>query len=223
MEYQTTIPASWETWLEVKKQHVEPDMEQWMAWFKIGKGVCQGCILSTCLFNLYAEYIMQNARRNTLDEAQAEIKIARRNINNLRYADDTTRMAESEEELKSLLMKVKEESEKVGSRLNKTFFVSHEDLMSPWSKSNSLRLYAVEVTNKLKGLDLKDRAPEELCKEVCNIVQEAVSDQNHPQRGEKLWKGKMVVWRGLINGWEKKWKAKEKRKDTPIWMQSSKD
>ena len=85
-------------------------------WFQIGKGVCQGCILSLCLFNLYAEYIMRNAR---LDEAHAGIKIARRNINNLRYADDTTLMAESEEELKSLLMKVKEESEKAG--LNPTF------------------------------------------------------------------------------------------------------
>ena len=80
-------------------------------WFQIGKGVCQGCILSPCLFNLYAEYIMRNPG---LDEAQAGIKIAKRNINNLRYADDTTLMAESEEELKSLLIKVKEESEKVG-------------------------------------------------------------------------------------------------------------
>ena len=80
-------------------------------WFQIGKGVCQGCILSPCLFSLHAEYIMRNAG---LEEAQAGIKIARRNINNLRYADDTTRMAESEKELKSLLMKVKEESEKVG-------------------------------------------------------------------------------------------------------------
>ena len=78
-------------------------------WFHIGKGVCQGCILSPCLFNLYAEYIMRNAG---LEEAQAGIKIAGRTINNLRYADDTTLMAESEEELKSLLMKVKEESEK---------------------------------------------------------------------------------------------------------------
>ena len=84
-------------------------------WFQIGKGVRQGCILSPCLFNLHAEYIMQNAR---LDEAQTEIKIARRNINNLRYADDTTLMAESEEELKSLLMKVKVESETVGLKLN---------------------------------------------------------------------------------------------------------
>ena len=84
-------------------------------WFQIGKGVCQGFILSPCLFNLYAEYIMRNAG---LDEAQAEIKIARRNISNLRYADDTTLMAENEEELKSLLMKLKEESEKVRLKLN---------------------------------------------------------------------------------------------------------
>ena len=84
-------------------------------WFQIGKGVRQGCILSPYLFNLYAEYITRNA---VLDEAQAGSKIARRNINNLRYADDTTLMAESEEELKSLLMKVKEESEKVGLKLN---------------------------------------------------------------------------------------------------------
>ena len=84
-------------------------------WFQIGKGVSQGCILSLCLFNLYAEYIMRNAG---LEQAQAGIKIAGRNINNLRYADDTTLMAESEEELKSLLMKVKKESEKVGLKLN---------------------------------------------------------------------------------------------------------
>ena len=84
-------------------------------WLQIGKGVFQGCILSPYLFNLYAEYIMRNAG---LEEAQAGIKIARRNINNLRYADDTTLMAESEEELKSLLMKVKEEREKFGLKLN---------------------------------------------------------------------------------------------------------
>ena len=84
-------------------------------WFQIGKGVCQGCILSPCLFNLYAEYIIRNTG---LDEAQAGIKIAGRNINNLRHADDTTLRAESQEELKSLLMKVKEESDKVGLKLN---------------------------------------------------------------------------------------------------------
>ena len=84
-------------------------------WFQIGKEVHQGCILSPCLFNLYVEYMMQNAR---LDEAQAGIKITRRNINNLRYADDATLMAEGEEELKSLLMKVKEESEEVALKLN---------------------------------------------------------------------------------------------------------
>ena len=84
-------------------------------WFQIGKGVCQGCILSHCLFNLYTEYIMRNSG---LEETQAGIKISGRNISNLRYANDTTLMAESEEDLKSLLMKVKEESEKVGLKLN---------------------------------------------------------------------------------------------------------
>ena len=84
-------------------------------WFQIGKEVHQGCILSPCLFNLYADYIMRNAG---VDEAQARIEIAGRNINNLRYADDTTLLAESEEEFKSLLMKVKKESEKVGLKLN---------------------------------------------------------------------------------------------------------
>ena len=84
-------------------------------WFQIGKQVRQGCILSPCLFNFYAEYFMRNAG---LEEAQAGIKMSGRNINNLRYANDTTLMAESEEELKSLLMKVKEESEKVGLKLN---------------------------------------------------------------------------------------------------------
>ena len=84
-------------------------------WFEIGKGVCQGCILSPCLFNLYAEYIVRNAG---LDEAQTGIKISRRNINNLRYGDDTTLIAKSNEELKTLLMKVKEESGKVNLKLN---------------------------------------------------------------------------------------------------------
>ena len=84
-------------------------------WFQIRKGVRQGCLLSLCLFNLYVEYIMRNAG---LDEAQAGIKIVRRNVNNLRYIDDTALMAETEEELKSLLIKVKEESEKVGLKLN---------------------------------------------------------------------------------------------------------
>ena len=84
-------------------------------WFHIGSGICQDCILSPCLFSLYAEHIMWNSR---LDEAQTGIKKARRNINNLRYADDTSLMAESKEELRSLLMKVKEESDKVGLKLN---------------------------------------------------------------------------------------------------------
>ena len=94
--------------MQVRKQQLELDMEQ-TDWLQIGKEVCQGCILSPCLFNLDAEYIMRNAR---LDEAQAGIKIARRNINNLRYTDDITLMAESKEELKSLLIMVKEDIEK---------------------------------------------------------------------------------------------------------------
>ena len=100
--------------MHVRKLQLELDMGQTDC-LQTGKGVHQGCLLSPCLFNFYAEYIMRNAG---LGEAQAGIKIARRNINNLRYADDTTLMAESEEELKSLLMKVKEESKKVGLKLN---------------------------------------------------------------------------------------------------------
>ena len=100
--------------MQVRKQQLELDMEQ-QTCFQIGKGVHQGCVWSPCLFNLYAAYIMLNVR---MDEAQAGIKIAGRNINNLTYADDTTLMAESKEELKSLLMKMKEESEKAGLKLN---------------------------------------------------------------------------------------------------------
>ena len=112
-------------------------------WFQIGKGVCQGCILSPCLFNLYAEYIMRNAG---LEETQAGIKIAGRNINNLRYADDTTLMAESEEELKSLLMKVKVESEKVGLKLNiQKMKIRASGPITSWERwgnsGNSVRLY----------------------------------------------------------------------------------
>ena len=105
-------------------------------WFQIGKGVCHGCILSPCLFNLYAEYIMRNTG---LEEAQAGIKISRRNINNLRYADDTTLMAESEEELKSLLMKVKEESHSENKDHGIWF---HHFMGNRWGNSgNSVRLY----------------------------------------------------------------------------------
>ena len=113
-------------------------------WFQIGKGVCQGCILSLCLFSLYAEYITRNAG---LEEAQAGIKIAGRNSNNLRYADDTILMAESEEELKSLLMKVKEESEKSWLKVqhseNKDHGIwSHHFMGNRWGNSgNSVRLY----------------------------------------------------------------------------------
>ena len=107
-EYQTTLPVSWETCMLVKKQQFESYMEQ-LTGSKLGKELWKVCILLPCLFNLYAEYIMWNAR---LDELQAEIKISRRNINNLIYADDTTLMAESDDELKNFLMRVKEESEK---------------------------------------------------------------------------------------------------------------
>ena len=109
-EYQTTLPAPWETCMQVKKQQLEPDMEQ-----RTGSKLGEECSLSPRLFNFYAEDIVRNAR---LHEAQAGIKIAGRNINNFRYADDITFMAESEEELKSLLKKVKEESEKVGLKLS---------------------------------------------------------------------------------------------------------
>ena len=122
--------------------------------FQIGEGVCQGCILSPCLFNFHAEYIVQNAR---LDEAQAGIKIAGKNINNLRYADDTTLMAENEEELKSLLMKVKEKSEKID--LNKDHGIrSHHFMANRWGNSGRLfwgspkSLQMVTVAMKLKTL-----------------------------------------------------------------------
>ena len=100
--------------MQVRKQQLEVGLEQIIG-FKLGKKLCQGCILSPCLFNSYAEYIMQKAG---LDEAKAEVKIAVTYINNLKYADDSTLMPESEEELKNLLMKVKEESEKAGLKLN---------------------------------------------------------------------------------------------------------
>ena len=120
-------------------------------WFQIGKGVHQGCILSLCLFNFYAEYIMRNAG---LDEAQAGNKIAGRNINNLRYADDTTLTAESEEKLKSLLMKVKEESEKDGLKLSLCSkskdqgIQSNHFMANRWGNNgNSDRLYFLGLQN----------------------------------------------------------------------------
>ena len=146
-EYQTTCPASWENYTgqeaTVRIGHGTRD------WFQIGKGVHQGCIMSPCLFNLYAVYIMNNAR---LDWAQTGIKIAGKNINNLRYADDTTLMAESKE-LKSLLMKVKEESQKVGLKLNiqKTKIMASGPITS-WqtyggNNGNSDRLYFLGLQN----------------------------------------------------------------------------
>ena len=130
-------------------------------WLQIGKGVRPGCILSACLFNLYAEYIMRNAG---LEEAQAGLKIAGRNINNLRYADYITLMAESEEELKSLLMKVKEESEKVGLKLNiqKTKIMAPRSITSweigkQWKQCQSLFLGAPKSLQMvIAAMKLKD-------------------------------------------------------------------
>ena len=121
-EYQTTLPISWEIYTQVKKQQLELDTEQ-QTGSKLGEEYIQAIYCHPAYFNLYAEYIMQNAR---LDEAEAGIKIEGRNINNLRYADDTTLTVESKEELKSLLMKMKEESEKAGLKLGiqRTQFVA---------------------------------------------------------------------------------------------------
>ena len=134
--------------MQVRKQQLELDMEQ-KTGSKLGKEIHQGYIFSPCLFNLYAEYIMRNAG---LDEAQAQIKIARRNINNLRYVGNTTLMAESEEELKSLLMKVKEESEKAGLKLNiqKTKIIASSPITS-WHRwrnnGNRDRVYFLGLQN----------------------------------------------------------------------------
>ena len=132
--------------MQAKKQQLEPNKKQW---FQIGKGAHEGGVLSPCLFNFYAEYIMRNAR---LGEAQAGIKIARRNINNLSYVDDTTLMAESEEELKSLLMKVKEESEKADLKFNiqKTKIMASNPITS-WQidaeTMETVRDYFLELQN----------------------------------------------------------------------------
>ena len=142
-----------------------------MDWFKIGKGVCQACILSSCLFNFYAEYMMQNAG---LDEAQAGIKIARRSNNNLRYADDTTLMAESEEELKSLLMKVKEESENVGLKLiiQKTKIMASSPIISWQIDGETMETVTDFIFWALKSLQMVTAAIK--LKDACSL-------------GEKLW------------------------------------
>ena len=128
--------------------------------FQNGKGVCQGCILSPCLFNFYAEYIMQNAR---LDEVQAGINIAGRNINNLRYADDTNLMAESKEELKSLLMKMKEESENVGLKfsIQKTKIMA-SGLITPWQMNGK----TLETVTDFIFLISKITADVDCCHEI---------------------------------------------------------
>ena len=142
-ESQPTLPAFWETCMQVNKHQLEPDGT--MDWFKIGKGVCQGCILSSCLFNLYVENIMWNVR---LGASQDGNKIARRNINSHRYADDTSLMAEREEELKSFLMRIKEKSEKTGLKLNIKKLRSWHPVPNRWGKSgNSDRLYFLGFQN----------------------------------------------------------------------------
>ena len=131
--------------MQVRKKQLELCMEQWTC-FKSGKGVRQGCILSPCLFNFYAVYIMRNAG---LEETQAGINVAGRNINNLRYADDTPIMAESEEKLKNLLMKAKEENEKVGLKLSiqKTKIMASGPITSWEIDGNSVRLYFYGLQN----------------------------------------------------------------------------
>ena len=143
-EYQTTLPASWETCMQVKKQQLELDLQQWTG----SKLAHQSCMLSPCLFILYAECNMWNTE---LEETQAGMKIVRRNINNLRYADDTTLMAESQEELKSLLTKVKEENEKAGLKLNiqKTKIMASAPITS-WQiegKRNRDKIYFLGLQN----------------------------------------------------------------------------
>ena len=129
-------------------------------WFQVRKGVCQGCILSPCLFILYAEYIVRNAG---LEETQAGIKSARRSLNNLRYADDTTLMAESEEELKSLLMKVKEESKKVGLKLNiQKMKIMASGPITSWEIDGE----TVETVSDLIFLDSKITADDDCSHEV---------------------------------------------------------
>ena len=145
------LTSAWKTCMQVKKQQLEPDIEQQTS-SKLGKESVK-TILSPCLFNFYSEYIMQNAR---LDESQAGIKISRRNINNLRYADDTTLMAESKEELKSLLIRVKEGSKKTDLKLNiqKTKIMESNPITS-WQidggKKETMRLYFLGLQNHCRG------------------------------------------------------------------------
>ena len=152
--------------MQVRKQQLELGMEQ-QDWFQIGKGVCQGYILSPCLFNLYAEYIMRNAG---LEETQAGIKIVGRNISNLRYADVTTLMAESEEELKSHLMKDKEESDKDGLKLN-----IHETKVMASSPITSWQIdgEAVEIVADfifLGGGGFKITEDGDFCHEITTLI-----------------------------------------------------
>ena len=155
--------------MQVRKQQLELDMEQETV--QIGKGVCQDCILSPCLFDLYAEYIMRNAG---LEEAQAGIKIAGRNINNLKYADDITLMLESEEELKNFLMKVKEESEKAGLKLN----IQKIKIMA----SSPITSWEIDGETMETVTDFFSSAPKSLW-----MVTAAVKSKDACSLEEKLW------------------------------------
>ena len=148
-------------------------------WFQIGKGVHQGCVLSLCLFNLYAEYIMRNAG---LDEAQAGIKIAGKNINNLRYADDTTLMAESKEELKRLLVKVKEESEKVGLKLNiqKTKIMAFSSIISWQINGETMKTVTDFILGALKSLQMVTETMK--LKDACSL------EENYDQTRQNIKK-----------------------------------
>ena len=151
-------------------------------WFQIGKGVHQGCILSPCLFNFSAEYIMRNTG---LEEAQARIKIAGKSISNLRYADDTTLMAESEEKLKSLLMKVKEESEKVALKLNiqKTKIMAYGPITS-WQKYGE----TVETVSDFILGGSKITADGDCCCQVASVVSDSVQPhRRQPTRLPRPW------------------------------------
>ena len=192
-------------------------------WFQIGKGVCQGCILSPCLFNFYAEYIMRNGG---LQEAQSGIKIAGGNINNLRYADDTTLMAESEEELKSLLMKVKEESEKVGLKLNiQKMKIMASDPITSWEIDGK----TVETVMELIFLGSKITADDDCTHEIkrrlllgrkamTNV--DSILESRHISLRTKVRPVKAVVFPVVMYGCES-WtikKAEHRRNDTfELW------
>ena len=159
-------------------------------WFQIGKGVRQGCILSPCLFNFYAEYIVKNAG---LEEARAGIKIARRNINNLRYVDDTTLMAENEEELESLLMKVKEESEKVGLKLN----IQKTKIMA--SGPITFRIFQFIVIHIVKGFGIVNEAEVHVFLELACFFDNPRDVGNLISGSSNFSKFSLNIWKFMVH------------------------